>query len=200
MKKIITAVGLFVLILLFVIVQFNCMQPTEKKQMTKAEQIEKGKELVNIGGCNDCHSPKVMTQMGPVPDTTLLLSGYQSSKTLPAANPDLVKPGQWILADQNFTAYVGPWGISYAANITPDTMTGIGSWNAETFIKAMREGKYMGSGRSLLPPMPWEAIGKLKDSDLKAIFAYLHSLKPVHNQVPNPVPPDKIAEVLMPKK
>jgi hypothetical protein len=55
----------------------------------------------------------------------------------------------------------------------------------------MRNGKHMGSGRPILPPMPWETIGKMTDEDLKAIFAYLKTVKPIRNRVPMPVPPSK---------
>jgi hypothetical protein len=47
----------------------------------------------------------------------------------------------------------------------------------------------MGEGRPILPPMPWEDIGKAKDGDLKDIFAYLQSLTPVKNAVHDPIPP-----------
>jgi hypothetical protein len=57
------------------------------------------------------------------------------------------------------------------------------------FVKALRTGKDMGEGRPILPPMPWDPIGKLKDHDLKAIFAYLRSLKPIHNPIHDPIPP-----------
>jgi hypothetical protein len=88
----------------------------------------------------------------------------------------------------NLTGWVGPWGTSYTSNLTPDAETGIGVWNEELFIKILRTGKFMGSGRNILPPMPWQDYAKLTDSDMKAIFAYLKSLKPVKNQVPASVP------------
>jgi hypothetical protein len=47
----------------------------------------------------------------------------------------------------------------------------------------------MGEGRQILPPMPWEDIGQSTDSDLKAMFAYLKSLKPIHNPNHDPIPP-----------
>lgn len=72
------------------------------------------------------------------------------------------------------TAWTGPWGISYSANLTPDE-TGTGNWTEEQFIRAIREGKSKGlqNGRSLLPPMPWQTLRIMKDEELKAIFAYL---------------------------
>jgi hypothetical protein len=87
-----------------------------------------------------------------------------------------------------FTAWAGPWGISFTANLTPDS-TGLGNWTPEMFIAAIRTGKHAGVGRPILPPMPWPQYRNFTDEDLRAIFAYLHSLKPVHNVVPQPVPP-----------
>ena len=89
----------------------------------------------------------------------------------------------------DLTAWVGPWGTSFARNLTPDKETGLGSWTEEMFIKALRTGKDMGEGRPILPPMPWEDFGKSTDSDLKAVFAYLKSLKPVKNAVHDPILP-----------
>jgi hypothetical protein len=88
-----------------------------------------------------------------------------------------------------FTAWTGPWGVSFSANLTPDQNTGIGVWTEEMFIQTLREGKHMGNGRPLLPPMPWQPYGQKTDDDLKAIFAYLKSLPPMANRVPDPVPP-----------
>jgi hypothetical protein len=95
----------------------------------------------------------------------------------------------WFATTAGLTAWSGPWGISYAANLTPDTNTGLGIWTEEMFIRAIREGKHMGYGRDLLPPMPWQYFSELTDEDLKAIFAYLRSIPPVQNRVPDPVPP-----------
>ncbi len=85
--------------------------------------------------------------------------------------------------------WAGPWGISFAANLTPDAATGLGGWTATQFIQTMRTGKHLGAGRPILPPMPVYALAAMTDPDLKALFAYLKSLKPVQNQVPAPVPP-----------
>jgi cytochrome c553 len=155
-----------------------------------ASQLRRGEFLVRLGGCNDCHSPKVMTQMGPVPDSTRLLCGHPAEAKVPAIPSGTLSPDGWVaLTNSHLTAWAGPWGVSYAANLTPDEGTGLGNWTEEAFIKTMRTGKHMGAGRNILPPMPWQAIGTLSDSDLKAIFAYLHSLKPVRNEVPQPIPP-----------
>ena len=89
----------------------------------------------------------------------------------------------------DMTTWAGPWGVSYAANLTPDPTTGLGAWNEQMFIGALRNGKHMGSGRPVLPPMPWQAFRNFTDADLKAIFAYLRTLKPIKNAVPPPMPP-----------
>jgi hypothetical protein len=57
----------------------------------------------------------------------------------------------------------------------------------------MRTGKHLGVGRAILPPMPWPGVAALTDEDLKALFAYLQSLKPISNLVPQPIPPDPSA-------
>ena len=94
------------------------------------------------------------------------------------------------------TAFVGPFGISYAANLTSDSTTGIGSWQESNFINAMRTGKHMGipTARPILPPMPWPGLAKLTDEDLKSVFAFLKSTTPISNRVPQPVPPTEIGK------
>ena len=151
--------------------------------------LERGKYLVNFGGCNDCHSPKVMTPQGPVPDETKLLSGFPEGKALPEFDLAMVGPGKWILFSDDITASVGPWGTTYAVNLTPDQATGIGLWTPEIFTAAMRTGKHMGTGQPIKPPMPWMSLKSLTDEDLRAVFAYLHSLPPVKNKVPASVAP-----------
>jgi mono/diheme cytochrome c family protein len=151
--------------------------------------VERGAYLVAIGGCNDCHSPKVFGPNGPEVDKNRALSGHPADQKLPAIPAGIIAPDQWGgLATNDLTAWAGPWGVSYAANLTPDP-TGLGGWTPETFIQAMRTGKHVGVGRPILPPMPWQAMGRMSDEDLRAMFAYLKSLQPVHNEVPAPTPP-----------
>jgi hypothetical protein len=153
------------------------------------DAVAYGRHLVEIVGCNDCHTPKKMTPTGPVPDTMLMLSGHPASMPAPDVNRGEME-GKGLAVTNDMTAWVGPWGISYAANLTPDE-TGIGSWSEGQFIRAIREGKSKGleGGRQLLPPMPWQDFALMKDNELKAIFAYLKSVKAVNNVVPPPVPP-----------
>lgn len=152
--------------------------------------VERGKFLVMIGDCNICHSPKIFTPAGPIPDTTRLLSGHPAGSQLPEIPKGVIGPTQWgAIASNDFTSWVGPWGVSFAYNLTPDMKTGIGGWTEELFIQALRKGKFMGMSRDILPPMPWQNLARLSDDDLKAIFAYLKSLPPIENQVPAPLPP-----------
>ena len=155
-----------------------------------SEQLKRGEYLAGFGGCHDCHSPKLMTPKGPIPDKARLLSGHPASMAPPPIPAGALAPGQWLaLTNGDLTAWAGPWGISYDANLTPDKTTGLGAWTSEQFIRTMRTGKHLGVGRGILPPMPWESIGALTDRDLKALFAYLQSLPPIQNAVPQPVPP-----------
>lgn len=189
----------FLMFLLSVlVVSLSCSRtPKAKdKSVSLKTKIAHGKYLVTLGGCNDCHSPKVMTPRGPEPDSSRLLSGHPAKEKIPPADPKMISSGNWILAGKDFTSYVGPWGISYASNLTPDSATGLARWNVRTFIKTIRSGKKMGVGRPLLPPMPWQALSKLSNQDLTDIFLYLKSLKPVSNSVPDPIPPNQVSSAL----
>lgn len=159
-----------------------------QQQGTPQTKVERGKYLVTAMGCNDCHTPWKLGANGPEPDMSRMLSGDpESMGQIAAPTGDL---GPWgIHGTLTMTAWSGPWGVSYAANLTPDQETGIGAWDANVFIQAMRTGKHMGAGRPILPPMPWNWYGKLSDADLESIFAYLQSIPPIKNKVPEPLPP-----------
>ena len=161
-----------------------------RQSPSQAALIKRGGYLVTTMGCGDCHAPKKMTPQGPAPDMERYLSGFNSAEPLGDYDKNLVKTGQWVLFNGQNTAFIGPWGVSFAANLTPDP-SGIGSWSLEQFSASMREGKVKGlaTARPLLPPMPWPNYRHLTDADMKAIFTYLKSLKPVHNVVPAPRPP-----------
>lgn len=153
--------------------------------------VVRGEYLVTIMGCHDCHSPKKMGPRGPELDSSRLLSGHPAD--LPLARVDTRELESWVLFSHTVTAFVGPWGTSFAANITSDS-SGIGAWSEEQFFKAIRQGKYKGldNARPLLPPMPWPVYAAATDEDLRAIFAYLKSTRPVNNVVP---PPRSLQEV-----
>lgn len=152
-----------------------------------APDVARGKYLVSFGSCNDCHTPLVMGPNGPAPDMTRMLSGHPSDLVV-TQGPTL--DGPWgAAATHTLTGWSGPWGLSFAANLTPDKETGLGAWSAEDFIATIRTGRHLGRGRPLLPPMPVHYVNTLTDEDLRNVFAYLQSIPPVSNRVPQPVPP-----------
>lgn len=156
------------------------------------EQIARGEYLVTLGGCNDCHTTKLFTPKGPMPDPKRSLSGAPADIKIPPIPAGLISATGWgALTTNDMTAWAGPWGVSFAANLTPDKTTGLGSWTEAAFIKSMRTGRHKGVLRDILPPMPWQDLGKLTDEDLKTMFVYLRSLKPIQNKVPEPIPPKR---------
>ena len=157
-------------------------------------QIKWGERLVLIAGCNDCHTPKNMGPNGPEDDISKRLSGH------PAGMPpvdfdvkDAAKKG--LIVTQTFTSWTGPWGTTFAVNLTSDS-TGIGSWKEAQFLKALKEKKWMGldNTRPLMPPMSMMPVTLMEDDELKAIFAYLKTVAPVNNVAPDaillPPPPN----------
>jgi hypothetical protein len=120
---------------------------------------------------------------GPVPDMTRMLSGHPESMKMPAT-PPLPEPWLWVGAATN-TAFAGPWGVTYAINLTPDENTGLGIWTEDMFVRALKTGRHMGTSRVIQPPMPWPAYSHMTDEDLKAMYAYLRSIPPIKNQVPD---------------
>jgi hypothetical protein len=195
MKKTRVLAGSFICIGLFCIVAChpgsgsatNEEEADQPASVNSDSLIKKGEYLVNIMDCNECHSPKIMGKAGPEPDRERLLSGHPSN--IPFPNVDTADLQSFVLFNHMSTAAAGPWGVSFAANLTSDE-SGIGNWTEEQFINAIRKGKLKGqeNGRTILPPMPWSNYGTyLKEGDLKAIFAYLKSTKPVSNLVPAPI-------------
>ena len=151
-------------------------------------KVQRGKYIVTTSGCNDCHTPWKMGENGPEPDMSRELSGHPQYLFMPPvpALPD----GQWqVIASRTNTAWAGPWGVSFTANLTPDKETGIGKWTLQNFIDTIRTGRHLGLGRKILPPMPIPMYKHMTDEDLEAVFTYLRSIPPIENQVPVPLPP-----------
>src|SRR5262245_9386594 len=147
---------------------------TAAQQPSSDSSVERGRYLVRITGCHDCHSPKIK---GMTPDLDRALSGRPSTTPLPTATKDEVH------ASPDLTAWTGPWGFSVASNLTPDPTTGIGTrYNEASFISTMRTGKKP-NGTPIMPPMPSEVYQNMTDDDLRAIFAYLRTIKPIRNAV-----------------
>jgi len=142
-------------------------------------QVERGRYLVTLGVCHDCHTPK-----GPDgrPQLERLMSGHPEGQPPAPAIPGTIS------ACLTATCFTGPWGTSFARNLTPDSATGIGTWTAEYFIKVLRTG-IRGNGEPLRPLMAWEWYRQLTDEDLKAMFVYLRTLPPIPNAVPEDLPP-----------
>ncbi|MET0529680.1 MAG: diheme cytochrome c-553 [Microvirga sp.] len=153
-------------------------------------QVKRGEHLVKTSGCHDCHTPLGMGPSGPEPDMKRALSGHPQDLVVTAP---AVVAAPWMGAfTPTLTGWSGPWGVSFAANLTPEPETGIlRDYTEQQFVQAMRAGRRQGQGRQILPPMPWQVYGQMSDDDLKAIFVYLRQIPPLKNKVPDPLPPTK---------
>ncbi len=145
--------------------------PRPVKYVAAATSAARGEQLVLLGGCNDCHTPKL-------PGGRLNVSRMLSGQPLGGPVPPAVDGA--VTTTMHLTAWRGPWGVSMARNITPDKETGIGSWTLADFKRTIRTGVDP-KGQVLNPPMPIPEIQNLPDEDLEAIFNFLMTLKPVHN-------------------
>ncbi len=150
-----------------------------------ADPVARGKYLVTAKGCGDCHTPMKMGATGPEYDMSRMLSGFDVRGPVPPMPPIGDAAQVYVLEP----AFAGAWGMSFAANLTPDAETGLGTWTRQQFLDTLRNGRHQGRGRQLLPPMPWQPFGQMDDADLEAIFAYLKSVPAVKNKVPEPIAP-----------
>jgi mono/diheme cytochrome c family protein len=126
-------------------------------------QIARGKYLVTVASCTDCHTPGHL--LGK-PDMTRYLGGSDVGFEIPGL------------------------GVFHGRNLTPDKQTGLGNWSSEEIVTALRTG-VRPDGRQLAPIMPWQAFSRLTDEDAYAIAAYLKSLPPVPNKVLGPFGPNE---------
>ena len=157
------------------------------------DRVLRGRYLVDTSGCGDCHTPWKIGKNGPEPDASRLLSGHPQALTMPP--PPKLPAGPWqVVGAATNTAWAGPWGVSFTANLTPDAETGLGRWTVRQFADTIRTGKHLGIGRELLPPMPIPAYRHFNDADLEAMFAYLQAIPAVKNRVPAPLPPAAAAK------
>lgn len=196
MNKKTSILAVLIVVVIAAVVACTNLSGNDKKSEAKkglstqdsATRVVRGEYLVNTIGCDDCHSPKRMGPQGPELIPELRFSGFTKGNQFPPVDTKSIQKG-WTLIGPDFTMAAGVWGVSFAANITSD-VTGIGNWKEENFIRAIREGKLKGleGSRPLLPPMPWFLYKNMTDEDLKSIFAYLKTTKPVNNAVPNPIP------------
>jgi mono/diheme cytochrome c family protein len=154
---------------------------------TKQQQIARGKYLVDIMGCHDCHTPMKLGPNGPEWDMTRALSGHPEQLVMP---PAPATPMPWLgTMAATMTAWNGPWGTSFTRNLTPDKETGLGDWTVEEFIATMKTGRERGKGRPVLPPMPVQNLKALSDADIRSLFAYLQSIPAIKNRTPQPIDP-----------
>ncbi len=154
----------------------------------KTAQIARGKYLVDIMGCHDCHTPMKMGPKGPEWDMTRALSGHPEELVMPPA--PALPPGPWVASiGATFTAFASPAGTVFTRNLTPDKETGLGDWTVDEFIATMKTGRERGKGRPVMPPMPIQNLAALTDTDIRALFAYLQSLPPIKNRTPQPIEP-----------
>lgn len=152
------------------------------------DKIRRGKYLVTTSGCNDCHTPFKPGPNGPEPDMSRMLSGHPEQFEIAA--PVQAPSDQWVMvAAATNTAFSGPWGVSFTANLTPDPETGIGKWTFRNFKDTIRSGRHLGRGRAVLPPMPIAMYRHMTDEDLEAVFTYLQSIPAVKNRVAEPLAP-----------
>jgi cytochrome c553 len=153
-----------------------------------ADRVALGAKFVQLGGCDDCHTSKKMGPNGPEPDLSRRLAGHPQEMVMPPA--PALPAGPWVATVAGtLTAWSGPWGVTFTQNLTPDRETGLGNWTEEEFLAALQTGRHQGRGRQILPPMPWQQYSTLPEEDLKAIWAFLRTLPPVRNKVPDPIPP-----------
>lgn len=176
-----------------VLLTAGCQQPAPDAPAVTAtaeNAVERGEYLVTVGGCHDCHTPKVAGPNGPEADMSRLLMGHPADDAVLDIPDGLVAPDGWgALVNSHLTAWVTPAGVAYAMNLTPDEETGIGSWTEQMFFDALKSGRHQGTGRAILPPMPWVWYRYMTDDDLRAVFAYLQSIPPIRNPIPEPLPP-----------
>jgi hypothetical protein len=147
--------------------------PAKPERMAAAGTAARGAQLVMLGGCHDCHTPK--HQDGSI-DFSKSFMGHPANAPLP---PQVVGGAS---ANMLLTAWRGPWGITLARNLTPDKETGIGTWTLADFKRTIRTGVNP-KGEVLRPPMPIPNLQSLPDADLEAIYRHLSTIKPIHNAV-----------------
>lgn len=167
----------------------NKSAPVQEKPSYTHAQVQRGMELVEEWKCNFCHTPTINQGGKAVPDPSRLLSGHPSDEKIPEMSDMIMGSAEYMefLDNLGNTVWASNDRLVFAANLTPDNETGIGTWTETEFIETMRSGRHMGLGRRILYPMPWQELAELDDQELIAIFAYLHTIAPVKNQVPPPI-------------
>ena len=132
--------------------------PAQLQADLQTQRVERGKYIVSTAGCHDCHTPWKMGPKGPEPDMTLALSGHPAGMKLPPPPKLGEGPWVWTAAGTN-TAFAGPWGVSYTANLTPDPETGLGKWTLRDFMATLRTGRHRASAEAAASCFPGVRTG-----------------------------------------
>jgi mono/diheme cytochrome c family protein len=138
-------------------------QPASTAEAATRSAIERGKHLVTLSLCTDCHTPGYLRGS---PDMERFLGGSETGFELPGL------------------------GVFHGPNLTPDPETGLGKWTEEEIVTAFTTG-VRPDGRELAPIMPFHAFASFPREDAFAIAAFLKSLPPVANKVPGPFGPNQ---------
>jgi Cytochrome c len=171
-----------------VVLSFAPPAGAAEQASTRDAQVARGKYLVSTSGCMDCHTPMKLGPNGVEFDMSRMLSGHPEALQMPPA--PVLPEGPWlVVSSATNTAFSGPWGVSFTANLTPDAQTGLGKWTLRNFVDTIRSGRHMGRGRQILPPMPVPMYKHMTDDDLEAVYTYLRTIPPISNRVPEPLPP-----------
>jgi hypothetical protein len=148
------------------------------KDWEQRSYIDRGKYLVDhLGECVGCHTPLGKGGSGD-PDMNLYLSGVPAKFAGAKEGPPQV------------AGFPGPKGARfYPKNLTPDPETGMGKWTEEQFVKALKEGVRPDGTKYPRSQMEWEFYGNMTEADIRAMYRYLRTIKPIKNKVPDNIPP-----------
>jgi hypothetical protein len=153
-------------------------QESIPKEWEQKNYVERGRYLVNhLAECIGCHTP--LGPGGPSDsDMNLYLSGVPAKFAGVKVGPPQV------------AGFPGPKGAKYyPKNITPDAETGIGNWSEEQFVRAYKERTRPNGTKYDNSDMPWDTYKNMKEEDVRAIYRYLKTIKPISNKVPENIPP-----------
>ncbi len=173
-------ISIFPLLNLFIITLSGNLLAQEQI-LTEWEQktyVERGRYLVNnLADCIGCHTP--LGPGGPGdPDMKLFLSGVPAKFAGVKKGPPQV------------AGFPGPRGARYyPKNLTPDADTGIGKWTEDLFVRAFKDGIRPDGTQYDKSEMQWKRYKNMKEEDIRAVYRYLRSIKPIKNKVPKNVPP-----------
>ena len=170
------SLGLVALALLGTACAFNSSRETVPADWEQSSYLERGNYLVNhLGHCYGCHTPLAPDGRS---DMSLYLSGVPAKFAGTKVGPSQV------------AGFPGPRGArTYSKNLTPDPETGLGRWTEEQFLETFKHGVRPDGTRYAISPMEWNIYANMKEEDVRAIYRYLRTIKPIPNKVPANIPP-----------